>query len=202
MVKVLQYPTPEMLDRYIAAYDSQSAKATKLALGELAQVFPKNDNFHHVIIKVTAVDGLYSTGVRFISDGLYAVAQHIVSLNIDERLSLRLPDVVNEIALTGLGKNIYSFASKYCSIHAPKDYPILDWYVAKLLWGYAKQDRFVDFKSESRFFELAYTDYCQYKRVIEAFRAKYGLEQYDFSDLDKFLWLYGNEMYPIVPPKL
>ncbi len=190
-----------MIDTYLTAYDNRSAKVTKLALSELAQVFPKNDDLNQVIIKVTAVDGLYSTGVRFISDGLYGVAQHIVSLNIDERLSQCLPDVVNEIALTGLGKNIYSFASKYCSIHAPKEYPILDWYVAKLLWGYTKQERFVDFKSETRFFEAVYTDYRQYKGVIEAFRTKYGLEKYNFSDLDKFLWLYGNEMYPLAPPK-
>jgi len=194
-MKVPQIPTTELIDAYILSYDNRSAGETKCALDELAHVFPKNNRLQQVMLKVTAVDGLYSTGIRFISDGLYAVARHIINLDIDERLSACLPDVVNEIARTGLGKDVYSFASKYCSIHAPKAYPILDWYVAKVLWGYVKQAHFVDFKSETRFFEAIYTDYCQYKMVIEVFQTTYALEEYDFDDLDKFLWLYGNELY-------
>jgi len=184
-----------MIDSYITKYDNRSVGMTKLALNELAQTSPQNNKLQQVILKVTAVDGLYSTGIRFIPDGLYAVAQHIVSLNIDERLSAFSPEVVNEIASTGLGKDVYSFASKYCNIHAPEAYLILDWYVAKLLWGYIKQDRFANFKTEARFFEVIYGDYRQYKAVVETFQTTYHLQIYDFEALDKFLWLYGNELY-------
>ncbi len=49
--------------------------------------------------------------------------------------------LVNEIAkveISGKQFNFYSFATKYCSHHKPKDYPIYDNYVDRLLMAFKK----------------------------------------------------------------
>jgi hypothetical protein len=121
------------------------------------------------------------------------VAKHILKLDIDARLAQSVPELVNEIAVTPVkeGKTIryYSFATKYCSWHVPDGYPIFDSIVAKLIGEYQRLDKFTEDFWQN---ELA-RDYVRFKRTIEAFREKYGLAEFGFRNLDKFLWLYGKE---------
>jgi hypothetical protein len=101
-------------------------------------------------------------------------------------------DVIDEIAvitLKGKKKRNYSFATKYCSWHRPDVYPIFDSYVERLLWTYRQQDRFAEFKRGESW------HYPHYKEIIERFRAYYDLGQFSFKELDKFLWLYGIEVF-------
>ena len=56
----------------------------------------------------------------------------INKLNIDERLSKHDDTLVNDIAnieINGKNKYFYSFASKYCSHHNSRYFPIYDRYV-------------------------------------------------------------------------
>ena len=86
----------------------------------------------------------------------------------------------------------YSFASKYCSWHAPNTYPIYDSFVDQLLWAYQKQENFATFKRE----ELL--QYVRYREILDKFREHYALRQFSYKDLDKFLWLYSRETFALV----
>ena len=101
---------------------------------------------------------------------------------------------VNDIAKVNVnGKkqfNFYSFATKYCSHHKPKDYPIYDSYVEKLLMALKKQDKFFKFhKAELKI-------YSSYKNILINFRKFYELEEFDLKQIDKYLWQAGKELFP------
>jgi len=86
----------------------------------------------------------------------------------------------------------YSFATKYYSWHAPHIYPIYDSFVDQLLWAYQKQEKFAAFKREEL---LVYT---RYREILDKFLEHYALKQFGYKDLDKFLWLYGREVFASV----
>ena len=92
---------------------------------------------------------MYSTNIF----GVFRLAKHILSLNIDESLRCGDPLTVNKIA-TGHGvinnrnnseRNFYSFASKYCSWHNSDSYAIYDRFVRQVLITYRDQDNFCEF---------------------------------------------------------
>ena len=37
--------------------------------------------------------------------------------------------------------------------------------------------------------------YAYFKKIVSGFREHYGLRRFSFKELDKFLWLYGRELY-------
>lgn len=122
----------------------------------------------------------------------YRVAEHICTLDIDSKLASRASDVVEEIAKTeisGKERRVYSFATKYCSWHVPDAYPIYDSVAERLIWAYLKKDGFV----QARRSDLQ--EYRRYVEIVERFREHYTLSEFSFKDIDKFLWLYGQEFF-------
>jgi hypothetical protein len=117
------------------------------------------------------------------------MAEYILKLKIDQQLEQQSPELVDQIAMTPIGRRNYSFASKYCSWHVPEAYPIYDRYVDELIWAYQKTDKFAEFKRK----ELKI--YPRYKEVIQAFISYYRLTQFSFKEIDKFLWQYGKELF-------
>jgi len=121
------------------------------------------------------------------------MASHIVELDIDERLQKADDTLVMDIAKmtlpNGQVKSFYSFATKYCSRHKPKDYPLYDSYVDKVLRYFRDVDRFCEFKSPDL------KNYPIFKSIISKFRGFYGLEEYDFKKLDMYLWRLGKEKF-------
>jgi hypothetical protein len=81
----------------------------------------------------------------------------------------------------------YSFATKYCSWHAQDGYPIYDSFVDRLLRLYRQRDSFACFTNA----ELWH--YPTFRSVIQAFQRHYGLTEFSFKEVDKFLWVYGQE---------
>src|SRR5436309_368273 len=101
------------------------------------QQWPKNVDEQHVLVKVVVLDRLYSTKVFRI----YDVRNHIVSLNIDERLAKGDEGLVNDIADTrfeGTPRWMLSFASKYCAWHRPESFQIFDGIVERMLLAYKR----------------------------------------------------------------
>ncbi len=181
-------PTPEAVLHYGRRFDEEGPAVADAALTELFGQFPRNDRLEHVLLKVTALNTLYGTGIL----AVHRVAEAIWQRRIDARLAEGAPELVNEIAPTeikGKTRRNYSFASKYCHWHAPETYPIFDSVVERLLWDYCRQDRYADFRRGELW------DYPHYKAIVEQFRRHYGLEPLNFKALDKFLWLYGKERY-------
>lgn len=124
----------------------------------------------------------------------FTVAMHILKLDIDDRLKAGDPSLVEDIALVTMGnaetKNFYSFATKYCSHHQPKQYAIWDSYVDEVLKYFRDVDGFMifadaDLKSQARF-----------KDVLYKFAAYYGISRYSLKDLDRYLWQLGKDKFP------
>jgi hypothetical protein len=185
-------PTKQIISLYQEKWDTlENYVAQESSLRKLfTQTYPNNTEMDEVLIKVCSLNDFYSTNIF----SPFSVAKRIISLAIDNRLSENDTSLVNDIALVNVnGKkqfNFYSFATKYCSHHKPKDYPIYDSYVEKLLMAFKKQDNFYKFnKSDLKV-------YSRYKNILIRFRSFYNLDEYDLKQIDKYLWQAGKELFP------
>ena len=157
-------------------YPEQESALNKLFF----DLCPENKSLDDIMIKCAALNDFYSTNIFNIA----AVAKHIQSWSIDERLRKGDVDLVEDIACVKIDDKqhrFYSFATKYCSHHQPKLYSIYDNYVHKLLVEYNKIDRFCQSKNSDL------RDYREYRKIIDAFRIWYGLEDFTLKELDKYL---------------
>lgn len=184
-------PTPMLVRQYVHRFDDGRDGLIDKALLDLFSAFPENTRFEHILFKVLGLNALDSTGVVAVQ----AAARHILSLGIDARLAVCDPELVNAIALTPVKtdktKRFYAFATKYCSWHMPAGYPIFDNVVGKIINEYQRVDQFADFFWQN---EIA-RDYLKFKQTVEAFRDHYGLGEFTFKDLDKFLWRYSKDYF-------
>jgi hypothetical protein len=165
----------------LPSYSNQEKALDKLFMG----ICKRNDNIEDILIKCSSLNDFYSTNIF----DIHTVAQHILSLKIDERLKngdLSLVDEISHVEVNGKLHTFYSFATKYCSHHNPERYAIYDSYVEKVLVSMNSRDHFMDFKQE----ELK--DYETYMSVVDAFKKRYGLTQYNIKQLDQYLWQLGK----------
>lgn len=175
------------MGKYLDRWRDQGNESTDAALRRLSN----NVDAGEVSVKVSALNGLYATSIY----GVVQMARHIVGLNIDERLSSGQADsaLIEQIAhLTQTGKvrRNYSFARKYCSFHRPDVYPIYDSLVVRVLNGLLKQVEVFDRCERGETWNGDYDVYC---RSIAGFRHHFGLEQFSFRDIDKYLWMVAKE---------
>ena len=185
-------PTLDFVESYISRFDKESFGITDKAITRLIRAFPHNHDLEDVLLKVVAINSLYATNIYAVVD----VAKRICELQIDSALAQGSLELVGEIAtvkVRGKIRRNYSFASKYCSWHAPHIYPVYDSFVDRMLWAYQKQENFATFKRE----ELL--SYARYREILDKFRDHYALTQFGYKDFDKFLWLYSRETFASVP---
>ena len=138
--------------------------------------------------KVAALNGFYSTNIF----SLYPVARHILALHIDERLyagDLTLVNEIKQIELKGKARQLYSFASKYCSHHNPTCYPIYDSYIHQILVYFRRQDRFAQFHTNDL------KNYLRFHEILLSFRHFYGLDLFTLKQLDQYLWQLGKQYF-------
>jgi hypothetical protein len=185
-------PTAEEVEKYLISWkENGDANDKELALNKLFfDLCPENKVIQDVLIKCSTLNGFYSTNIY----DIYSVAQHILKLNIDERLrggDLSLVDMIARVKVGNPPKErrFYSFATKYCSHHQPQKYAIYDSYVEKLLWDFQNRDKFSDFKLPDL------KDYTNYMRAIYDFQKHYELEQFSVKNLDQYLWQLGKKYY-------
>lgn len=191
----LETPTNELLEKYISLFnDDERYSSGDKAIINLFKVFPENKKLEDILLKISVVNDLYSTNIL----GVFKMAKHIQSLQIDEDLNCGDPRAVNRIATGHDIKskknnkeiNFYSFATKYCNWHNLDKYAIYDSFVEKVLLAYKTKDNFSSFtKSDLKDFE-------KFKRVIESFLSYYGIINNGLKHIDKFLWIYGKEKFP------
>ena len=167
----------------LPSYSNQEKALDKLFM----DICKRNDNIEDILIKCSSLNDFYSTNIF----DIHTVAQHILSLHIDERLKDGDLSLVNDIAhveVNGKDHFFYSFATKYCSHHQPEQYAIYDNYVEKVLLSMnsRKHKPFANFKREDL------KDYETYMSVIKAFQQRFGLMQYNIKQMDQYLWQLGK----------
>ena len=184
-------PSAEQVSYYLRQWDSlENYHLQECALNKLFhQLCPENKTIEDVLLKAATLNDFYSTNIY----SIYPVARHILELDIDSRLAAGRVDLVDDIQTVMVGgkeMHFYSFASKYCSHHSEKDYPIYDSYVDEVLRYFRARDGFARFQNA----ELKI--YSRFKELLLAFRAFYGLEQFSLKEVDKYIWQLGKEYFP------
>lgn len=186
-------PTPsvEQVEHYLEKWETlENYRLQEKALNKLFfELCPNNTDISDVLLKVSTLNDFYSTNIF----SVYPVAKHICSLNIDERLKAGDASLVKEIqqvAIGGVEKNFYSFATKYCSHHNPLAYPIYDSYVDEVLRYFRKLDRFADFQNNDL------KDFETFKAILIQFRNFYRLDSFNLKQIDQYIWQLGKEYFP------
>ncbi len=188
-------PTSENVRLACAIFDGWADNPDP-ALSILFEQFPHNTHNDHVLLKVAALNATYSTLIRAFSrerPSLYDVARHIVSLDIDGGLEAGDTALVEKIAYLRLGNGRksrnYSFTTKYCNWQRPHLYPIYDSRVDVYLWELNKRTPFRSFHRQD-----LYWNYPKFKEIVEAFRTGFGLQEFNFKQIDKFLYVSGGKL--------
>ena len=188
---VISKPSASEVEKYLKSWKNlKNYKLQEDALDKLFfELLPSNEEISDILLKVATLNDFYSTNIF----SVYPVAEHILSLKIDERLRQGDVTLVNEIqnvTINGVTRKFYSFSTKYCSHHNPNEYPIYDSYVEKVLKYFRKTDKFSKFKNSDL------KDYQKFKNIIIAFREYYGLEEFNLKEIDQCLWQLGKEYFP------
>jgi hypothetical protein len=180
----LPQPTVDLVLAEGRRFDEDNA-VTERALADLIALFPRNTIKSQILLKVAAINQLYSTQIYAVR----AVADHIAGLNIDALLDSGSIPLVDLIARVNVGeskeRNNLSFASKYCSWHRQDSYPIYDSRAEKCLWAYRQQ------------FGLSFArkdlwEYGSFVSAVKEFQNSFELQGLTFKQIDKFLYLQGT----------
>lgn len=185
-------PSVAELRRYHQKWDTLNVyvaheEALRMLFQELPD-FRQNIDLKHIIVKCSVLNDFYSTNIYKIEP----LAEHILAItDIDARLATGDETLVKDIAEgENLNRN-YSFATKYCAHHQPDAFPIYDRYVDDVLWFlHTEYPGLMPFRRRK---ELQ--NYSTFKRSIEAVRDEFGLGEYSFKDIDRYLWQLGKDYY-------
>ena len=145
-----------------------------------------NEDVKEIVVKISTMEH------EQIDDSMASrrfMADHIASLHIDHALQEGQPEVVEAIAhldIRGKSHFLYSFASRYCNWHNMAAYPIYDPAVHKLLNFYKQQLTGTDLADDDVY------RYSRFKEQMIAFRQYLQMDNYNFKEVDKFIWIYGN----------
>jgi hypothetical protein len=192
MKEIVTNPSADDIRQAGAEFDTEN-NILEEALQLLFRQYPRNTQRAEVLLKVTALNTLYSTHIPLYRKSIptiFDVVEHIVTLGTDSDLELGDDGLVNRLARTEVrGKKTYyyySFATKYCSWHNPNAYPIFDGNV------YAYLCHLVNHGGLDHFVQNEMWNYPKFKGVIEELRDRNRLKSFTFKDIDKFLYLQGR----------
>lgn len=134
--------------------------------------------------------------------------------NLDDRLSKgdkTLVDDISKKSVEGQKRSYYSFASKYCSHHNEELFPIIDSFVEKVIIYLIINDNktIINNKNISDEMKILLSGkltkkgiqkfirekYNHFVTILTDIRRVYNLENVSYRDFDKFLWLWGKEMF-------
>ena len=148
-----------------------------------------NQSIDTVISKVAAIGNpsLWQNG------GQTAMAAHIHSLNIDDRLMKGDLSVVTDICKFEMINNpceLYHFASKYCCYHFPNLFPIYCSSSHRLVNAF-NSGQCKDIKDH----------YEWYVEKMKSIKEEFSLTPLNYLELNKFLWLYEEQLSEIASAK-
>lgn len=162
-------------------YVSQESALNMIYLGSNALGFTSPE----LLVKCATLNDFYSTRIFKI----YNVVQHYLTVaNLSGRLLSGDVTLVDDLRNIPGFRDCYSFATKFCSHHNPTAFSIYDTLAVNALYQFQKRDKFFNFTKTSL------SNYGIYTKVIDEFRNHYGLNNYSYKDMDKYLWLIGREL--------
>ena len=166
------------------------------SLSKLFECMNNESNKYEVMIKVAALNQIYSTSIRYILPVVDKITSEVSETNetLTESGYVALVDRISEARWTSLTtrknhirKNL-SFASKYIHFLSDRKIPIYDSYIWIVMVGYLKQSG----RNEYSF--SAPDSYRSFYDAFVLFKNSFGLKDRTNYDIDKFLWQYGKHM--------
>jgi hypothetical protein len=94
-------PPPHVIEVFTQRFQDRFG-GPENAIKLLLQKFPDNRTLESILLKSIVINVLYATQVL----AIIPVAQHILSLDIDDRRSQGLPEVVDEIATVKIKEKV------------------------------------------------------------------------------------------------
>ena len=177
---------PSIIERYIEAFDINYWKIED----EIIDAFKEDPSSRSVIKeRVHLLNASYHTRVPVddMVEGILGIR------SLPKLIECGKEKAVVEISQCASNKNYFSFATKYCCFGNPDKYPIFDSLSIKTLQWFNRRDCFYD--EEFDFEKLRKKrDYDNYRSIVRVFREEYELANYNFKEIDKFLWLVGKNM--------
>lgn len=163
--------------------------------------YPDDSSFDEVLIKVAALNALYSAGVR--QSGKHTeIARRIFKDRLIADIRGGGLEVIDSIARGPKQSSggQYSFATKYCCFHNPQSYPIFDKYVVLALEKFIGQPckefgctKVIDDEGK---ISVGLESYPDFYRAVGKFRGLLPFEEQRFSykEIDHFLWYEGKAL--------
>lgn len=179
-----------------------------ILIDEALKKYPYNDNKSIVAMKVCLIDITNGTNLsRNLGKkgGLYKLSEKIASSNFDDRVKNGDLTIVAELSKwtkEEIGKNLFSFITKYCLYHNnhcydKDDYAIYDSVVSKNLYRYISKEEYhkltgkVLRKNSFNKLKKEY-NYKEYMRVIDFIIQKNNITvEHPHRKLDWYIW-YKN----------
>lgn len=184
-------------DRVLAACKKfdEDYGPTEWVLTQLFQKFPENTDFREVVVKTKVLNTLYNVNILAVNE----VAGHICELakenDIDADLRAGKPGIVDKIAVvrmkkTGKTRKFWCFASKYCSWHNQRAYPIWDSHVREYLtWLRQRPEGSFLVRNPD-----SWTEYAEFVDMINNLCKLDTLGEFSFKQIDKFLYTEGAKL--------
>ncbi|MBQ9546621.1 MAG: hypothetical protein IJU90_04985 [Bacteroidales bacterium] len=155
---------------------------------------PISNNEEIVKYKIYLLNRSYKTRVPK-EDALKAICS---LKGLDEKIEEGCSDAVSMIvnALEEVrGKKYYSFATKYCAMQNPKEFPIYDSVVAGIFETMLKRKMIIVDSIENTTKEPL-KDYCNYKKIYDSFIQQFGVgKEHKYRGIDLYLWGGANEVF-------
>lgn len=195
-MSIIPKPTVSAVNTYLNKWPKLRKYAQQeQCLSDIFKQYPKNVDIKEILIKCALLNEFYSTNIY----SIYDMAEHILNLNIDERLQKADLTLINDIAnitIKGKEKHFGSFASKYCNHHFHNDFPIYDSYVKKVLIYFQEEDSFDTCCLKISHFKKKLNNYEEFCEVLIKFQNYYKLTKFSVKEIDIYLWQLGKEYFP------
>ena len=149
---------------------------------------PANEDAKEVVLKISTME---HHQIDQIIQNRQVMADHITSLRVDKALRQGSPEIVADIAhleMRGKSYFLYSFATRFCNWHSMEAYPIYDLNIHQLLSTYWQEVH-----QENLLTDALY-QYPHFKELMTTFRQEMDMENFNFKEVDKFVWIYGDHI--------
>lgn len=180
-----------------------------ILIDEALKKYPSNVNKSIVAMKICLIDITNGTNLNRNlgkQGGLYKLSEKIVLSNFDERVKNGDISIVKELAQwtkKEIGKNLFSFITKYCLYHNnhcynKDDFSIYDSVIAKNIHKYISEKEYFDL-TDKKLRKNSFTklkeeyNYPEYMRIIDYIISKNNITvDRPHRKLDWFIW-YKNK---------
>ena len=176
------------LKKYVDIFkDQEMYFINDLRNSELFQLTPLNTNADDIRTKLSAMNDADISKNGLMED----VIKHIITLNIDARISAGDLSVVEDLAnisANGKSYHLLHFASAYCNFHRPDTFPIYSEQHIELYKRYIKENKLPLDPEKINTYEV-------FSKALNDLVQRLGMTgKMNYLQMRKFGWLYAESV--------